>query len=227
MSEDRKLNLVLIASGGGTDAEAIMSAWCNGGIPGVDITTLISTKDGAGCLNKAKKFDVDPFICTKVSKINRLLEARQTDMVFLVGCIKKVETYKVAPTFNIHPADPVRFGGDGMYGLEPHQRVMLDVRDQIERGKKGIEDVFYTYPTVHRVTSDIYDSGDAILTGSVIIPRRIIKELLDEEIEIGIAAGKLQQVVLPYEWAMLPAAVNMAVLEYRAINAEFESQLKL
>ena len=101
-----------------------------------------------------------------------------------------------------------------MYGLKVHERVLENVVDLIERGKSdNREDIFYTYPTVHAVTKD-YDSGDPLMTVAVRIPFDLLHALLEYKIiDIKEAAKRLQEHVLPYEWAMLPAAVNIAALK--------------
>ena len=119
--------------------------------------------------------------------------------------------------YNIHPADPARHGGDKMYGLAVHQHVLEEVKDLIYRGKKNSLDNFYTYPTVHEATLD-YDGGDMLLRQAVLIPDTLVKNYCQGLMEPKQAAKALQEVVLPYEWLMLPAAVRMSarrILEKR------------
>ena len=221
-----KINLALIASGSGTDADSIMAAWEAGCIPEINPPILISTKKGAGCLEKARNHGVhsevidykeypglDPFNAA----INRTLKSAFTDLIFLVGCIHKIYPIEGMETYNIHPADPARHGGDKMYGLAVHQHVLEEVKDLIYRGKKSVSDNFYTYPTVHAATLD-YDGGDMLLRQAVLIPDNIVKGFYEGKMDPKQAAKALQGVVLPYEWLMLPAAVRMAarrILEKR------------
>jgi len=113
------------------------------------------------------------------------------------------------PEVNIHPADPHKHGGDGMYGLEVHRRVIMEIVDKIKRGKNAVGDKFYSCPTVHEVEME-YDSGHALLTGDIEIPEKIIHDVVEENISSHDAAKQLQQVVLLNEWLMLPTAVRMA-----------------
>lgn len=219
-----KVNVALIASGSGTDADAIMNAWRNGGIPNANIAVLISTKEGAGCLDKAKTLGVNrETVDAKAlgldedgfnERVREIIQEYEVNLVFLVGCIKRMnpEIIQVA-MFNIHPADTEKYGGDGMYGLEVHSRVVWDAVDQIDRGKKVLgQDRFFTYPTIHEVVYD-YDSGALLLIGAVEIPEATLRKVVDDDAEIDDAAEELQQVVLKHEWLMLPAAVNMAALK--------------
>ncbi len=221
-----EINLALIASGSGTDANAIMEAWEGGCIPEINPPLLISTKKGAGCLGKAQNHNIAAYVLDykeslSLDKFNiglsRILQQTFTDLIFLVGCVHKVYPIAGMDIYNIHPADPAKHGGDKMYGLAVHQHVLEEIKDLIYRGKKKSADHFYTYPTVHEANSD-YDGGDMILRQAVLIPQAIISDYGLGRKDPKQAAKDLQDVVLPYEWLMLPAAVRMAarrILERR------------
>jgi phosphoribosylglycinamide formyltransferase-1 len=221
-----RINLALVASGSGTDADSVMAAWEIGCVPEINPPLLISTKKGVGCLEKSmsrglrsevvdyKEYpDPDSFN----SVLKGILKSAFTDLVFLVGCIHKVYPVEGMTMYNIHPADPAGHGGDKMYGLAVHQHVLEEVKDLIHRGKKNIVNNFYTYPTVHEATLD-YDGGDMLLRQAVLIPDTLVKNYCQGLMEPKQAAKALQEVVLPYEWLMLPAAVRMSarrILEKR------------
>jgi phosphoribosylglycinamide formyltransferase-1 len=213
-----RINLALIASGSGTDANSIMEAWAAGCIPEVNPPFLISTKKGAGCLDKARNHGLEGgTIDYKESRgldnfnasLQALLKQTFTDLIFLVGCIHKVYPIEGMDCYNIHPADPAGHGGDKMYGLAVHQHVLDEIKDLIYRGKKKITDRFYSYPTVHEANQD-YDGGDLLLRQAVRIPDSLVSEYYSGLKDSEQAAKELQAVVLPYEWLMLPAAVRMA-----------------
>jgi folate-dependent phosphoribosylglycinamide formyltransferase PurN len=213
-----KVNLALIASGSGTDANSIMEAWAAGCIPEVNPPILISTKKGAGCLEKAGNHGLKAAIIDYKENrgpdnfnaaLQALLKQTDTDLIFLVGCIHKVYPIEGIDCYNIHPADPAGHGGDKMYGLAVHQHVLDEIKDQIFRGKKKISDRFYTYPTVHEADMD-YDGGDMILRQAVRIPESLVSDYYKGLKGPEQAAKELQGVVLPYEWLMLPPAVRMA-----------------
>ena len=217
-----KVKTVLIASGNGTDAEAIMKAYQKGTIANAEIVALISTKEGAGCLDKAKKYDVPGHtIARKQFKdsslvfdmlITEILQELETKLVFLVGCIHRIPVSGSFVMYNIHPADTGKHGGQGMYGIAVHKDVLLEAKSLIERGKKSVKDKFFTTPTIHRVIEE-YDKGEALLTANVRIPQEIIERLIQGEIDLTTAAELLQRHVLPYEWLILPLAVDIAALQ--------------
>lgn len=216
------INLMLIASGSGTDANSIMGAWRKGWLREVDNIVLVSTKPGAGCLDKAKDHEVASFVLKPPSSplTNENREAYQRELVgavlihssalvFLVGCIVVLPSMGI-PMYNIHPADTEDHGGEKMHGLMVHEHVLAKAIDLVRRGKKSLKnDRFFTYPTVHEVT-EIPDGGPPLLRGSVEIPKSILRGVLDQTHTLTEAAAMLQKVVLPYEWQMLPAAVRMA-----------------
>jgi len=216
MKEIQKVKTVLIASGSGTDAYAIMDACRKGYLPDVSIEALISTKEGAGCLEKAEKFGIKTIVIDRKKlgddilfdkMLSRELHKLGCQLVFLVGCVVRIYPDNMYTIYNIHPADPVKFGGKGMYGLKVHQI------DLIEREKNEVRDVFLTYPTVLEATKD-YDSGNTLMNVAVQIPFEIIYNLVVyKNTSLEEASKKLQEHILQYEWAMLPAAVNIAALK--------------
>lgn len=216
---ENKVATVLIASGSGTDADAIMKAYRAGFIPEIDLRLLVSTKKGAACLEKARTHNikgilVDQHAILSNQEFNEFLQYHLKNiacrLVFLVGCIKKILPIEGVAIYNIHPADLINFGGKGMYGLKVHEKVLLQVEDLIARGRKTSDDRFFTYPTIHEVTEE-FDSGQILLQATVEIPKEIIHRwLITKEIDLKTAAEELQRHVLPYEWAILPTAVAIA-----------------
>lgn len=224
MKAKPQVNLMLIASGSGTDAFSIMDAWKKGQIPEVGEIILVSTRADAVCLDKAASCGVESFTLVPPSiplrdgqhklafqaEISTLARGYEVGVIFLVGCVDIVPLIEGVSMYNIHPADPDLYGGDGMYSLKPHESVMAAALDKIRRGKKVLgRDRFFTYPTVHEVTA-IPDDGPPLLQGSVEIPGELLYEVLMEKCTLQDAADRLQKLVLPYEWKLLPAAVRMA-----------------
>jgi phosphoribosylglycinamide formyltransferase 1 len=211
-----KVKTALIASGSGTDAYAIMDAYKSGQIPNIDLAVLISTKSGAGCLEKAKECGIAALTISREElggygfnhELLHTLINKEIKMVFLVGCIVKIRVIPDITFYNIHPADIETCGGKGMYGLEPHKKVLSDVADLVRRGRKNADDKFYTQPTIHQVT-DQYDDGDYFMKLNIEIPNELIVNFIKNN-ELEESASQLQKHVLQYEWLMLPPAVKMA-----------------
>lgn len=214
----RKVKVALIASGGGTDALSIMNAFNRGEIINIELKLLISTKKDAGCLEKATHcnipaISIDRKEAGSSEAFNRALRyvlvSGEIEMIFLVGCIVKIEPIEGVAIYNIHPANLEKCGGRGMYGLEPHKKVLLEIKDLIKRGRRTATDRFYTEPTVHEVSGE-YDSGEYLLKLNLEIPKKIIADFMENPNRIEEAAKRLQEYVLPYEWQILPLAVKVA-----------------
>jgi phosphoribosylglycinamide formyltransferase 1 len=155
-------SLILFASGGGTNAAAII-AWfhqnnktlANG--KQVRVSLVVCNKPDAGVLEIAKQAHI-PFLLIDKHTINEALlieqlQSYEPSLIVLAGFMWKIPE-SVTHAFpgkiiNIHPALLPAYGGKGMYGHHVHEAV-------VAAGEKesGI--------TIHYV-NDAYDEGDIIL----------------------------------------------------------------
>jgi len=208
----------IIASGSGTDANAVMSAYSIGFMPELASLRLISTKKSAGCIGKAEiqkvmsdviecksKQDVPDFNC----RLNQHVKDQNIKLLILAGCVWEIYPMDGILVINIHPADTQKHGGRHMYGIKVHERVLSEAMDIIYRELKKPEDDFETCLTVHEVGFPI-DQGTIVMRASVKIPNGIIMDLHNGNLSLRDAADKLQKHVLEYEWIFLPAAVRAA-----------------
>lgn len=223
-----QINVALVATGSGTDGRAIMKSWKNGCIPNSNIKLLISTKHGAKCLDKADDAGVENCVIARSDYASldafneafaKRMKEKNIQVIFLVGCLVKIYPIEGIVIYNIHPCDIHRHGGDGMYDLNTHKHVLADIKDQINRGKKMVNDRFFTYPTVHEAVLE-YDAGEPLMQCAVEIPHALITEMMAGVVELEKSASRLQQIVLPYEWIMLPCAVQMAAQKILKISAD-------
>ncbi len=222
-----KIKIGLVASGGGTDANSVMVAFRNGQLLSeCDIVGLLSTKADAGCLEKAAAHDIPTRVIERhgrpvpgkgqadfEAEVSQWFLENEIQLVFLLGCIHRMPTNcwlkdhsARVVMYNIHPALPREHGGKGMYGLKPHKHVLAEVIDRLDRGQASPGEHFFTFPTVHEVTSE-YDQGGVLLQAAVPIPSLLIGQA---RTDLEAAAKKLQDIVLPIEHLMLPTAVNIA-----------------
>lgn len=210
MSE-RKVRVVLVASGSGTDANSVMAD----PPPNGEIMALLSTVEGAGCLEKARAHGIECGTIARDGKaweefereVTNWITSFKTEAVFLLGCIHLMPLIPGVLMWNIHPACPRKHGGRAMHGLEPHKHVLAEIVDEIKRGMAKATDRFFTHPTVHEANAK-FDQGEWFLRGHIEVPRTCVELAMNGQLEE--AAKGLQKEVLPYEWLMLPAAVRMA-----------------
>lgn len=130
MKPTHTIRLALLASGNGTNAEAIMKHFEHH--PRVGVVLLLSNNPDARALERAKKFHVPTRIFNRVqfsngSDVLRWLEEFQVTHVVLAGFLWLVPSAIIAAypkrILNIHPALLPKHGGKGMYGEKVHEAV--------------------------------------------------------------------------------------------------------
>ncbi|EIW00573.1 LOW QUALITY PROTEIN: phosphoribosylglycinamide formyltransferase, formyltetrahydrofolate-dependent [Thermoanaerobacter siderophilus SR4] len=186
------MNLVVMASGNGTDLQSIIDA-IEAGYINARIIAVISDKKGAYALERAKKHGIATYCLPKKElkenfqrELLKLLEKLNPDGIILAGFLT-ILSGEIVERFenriiNIHPSLIPAFCGKGFYGMKVHQAVY-------EYGVK------YTGCTVHFV-----DSGTD--TGPIIF-QEVVK--IDEEDTPETIAKK----VLEVEHKVLPYAVKL------------------
>jgi len=228
MTMEEGINAGIIASGGGTDANAVMSAYNMGFMPEIANLRLISTKGNAGCIGKAEiqKIKTEVIECRSKQEVpdfnlrlNQYIKDQNIQLLILAGCVWELYSIEGVLMINIHPADTGKHGGRHMYGLTVHERVVSEVMDMIYREVAKPEDDFETCVTVHEVGIPI-DQGPVVMRAPVKIPKEIIMELHAGALTLKEAAEKLQKHVLEYEWIFLPAAVRAAARNLISGNRE-------
>ena len=148
-------NIVIFASGAGTNAENIIRYFSNE--KKAKVVLVLSNKPQAKVLERAAALGVDVFFFDRrqfyeTEEVLFILQRRNADLIVLAGFLwlvplRIIEAYK-GRIVNIHPALLPGFGGKGMYGDRVHKAV-LDARCK----ESGI--------TIHFV-NEHYDSGDII-----------------------------------------------------------------
>jgi phosphoribosylglycinamide formyltransferase-1 len=148
-------NIVIFASGAGTNAENIIRYFSNE--KKAKVVLVLSNKPQAKVLERAAALGVDSFFFDRrqfyeTEEVLFILQRRKADLIVLAGFLwlvptRIIEAYR-GRIVNIHPALLPGFGGKGMFGDRVHKAV-LDAR----RTESGI--------TIHFV-NEHYDSGDII-----------------------------------------------------------------
>ncbi|MBQ3936692.1 MAG: phosphoribosylglycinamide formyltransferase [Ruminococcus sp.] len=189
-------NIVVLVSGGGTNLQALIDAQNKGLIKGGRISCVISSKQGAFALERAKKADIPTVVIPRkeyadskayseaiLAELNR----QNADLVVLAGfmtildeCVTKAYPYKI---INVHPALIPSFCGEGFYGLKVHEKAL-------EYGVK------VSGATVHFVNEKA-DAGAIILQGTVDVQNDDTPEVLQRRIMENV------------EWKLLPKAVSL------------------
>ncbi len=150
------LNIAIFASGGGSNAEAIIRHLKDHAE--LSVRLIVSNRKNAGVLDRADRHNIEKLLIDRKgfyeekNIITRLTTAK-IDLIVLAGFLWLIPEYLIEHfpnrIINIHPALLPKYGGKGMYGHHVHQAV-FDNKEK-ESG-----------PTVHYV-NEHYDEGNIIL----------------------------------------------------------------
>lgn len=153
----RPLSIAVLASGGGSNLQALLDRFNAKDSSEARVALVISDREEAGALERARRARVPGHvIATKgraqaeiAGELLTTLHEHDVGLIALAGYLKLVPA-EVVRAFrerivNIHPALLPAFGGPGFYGMRVHEAV-------IESGAT------VTGPTVHLVDEE-YDRG--------------------------------------------------------------------
>ncbi|MBF1052802.1 MAG: phosphoribosylglycinamide formyltransferase [Peptostreptococcus sp.] len=179
-------NIAVLVSGGGTNLQSIIDAVEAGRING-QIKLVISNKEGAYGLERAKNHNIRAVFEKDEQAIIDIMKESQIDLVVLAGFLKIL-----SPNFtkafenriiNIHPSLIPSFCGKGYYGLRVHEAA-------VEYGVK------VSGATVHFVDENA-DTGPIIRQETVeVLPEDSPKDLQQRVLKIEHRI--LSQVVADY-----------------------------
>ena len=189
------MKIAVLVSGGGTNLQAIIDAIASGKITNTEIALVISNKEGAYALERAKNAGIEGRFISPKQYADK--EAYSKDMIKIIkdaGCelivlagflVVLPESFVNAfegKIINIHPSLIPSFCGDGFYGLKVHEKAL-------ERGVK------VTGATVHYVDSGT-DTGPIINQKAVYVKPSDTPEILQK------------RVMEEAEWSILPQAID-------------------
>jgi phosphoribosylglycinamide formyltransferase-1 len=175
----RRIRIGVLASGGGTNLQAIIDACERGEIDG-DVVVVISNVPEAYALERARTHRIPAFAfphsgVTREEHEKDIIDClvqHQVDLVVLAGYLRMMTPLFInkyaGKIMNTHPALLPSFGGKDMHGLKVHQAV-------IDYGCK------VSGCTIHFVTVEI-DGGQIILQKSVPVLEDDTPETLQERI---------------------------------------------
>lgn len=152
-------NILLFASGSGTNAENIILHFQKTNT--AKVVAVFSNNPNAMVLERAKNLNVATFVFSRedlsaeivLDKVNQF----QPDLIVLAGFLWKFPLNIIAAypnkIINIHPALLPKYGGKGMYGMNVHRAILEN-----KETETGI--------TIHYI-DEHYDEGDIIFQEKV------------------------------------------------------------
>lgn len=126
-----KINLAILASGSGTNAQNLIHHFSNHSI--IQVVLVVSNKPNAGVIQKSKSLGVPvAILCNdeveSAEVLGDILRSAKVDLIVLAGFLRKIPLRVIAEwperIINIHPSLLPKFGGYGMYGIRVHQAVL-------------------------------------------------------------------------------------------------------
>lgn len=191
-----KKKIAVLVSGGGTNLQAILDACDSGKIVSGEVSLVLSSKEGAYALERAKAHGVEGIVLARRDYPDRKaysdalcaeLTGRGIDLIVLAGFMIILDESFIRAfanrIINVHPALIPSFCGDGFYGLHVHEAALA----------KGVK---VTGATVHFV-NEICDGGPIILQKAVGVEQGDTPEVLQ------------RRVMEQAEWQILPEAVEL------------------
>lgn len=191
-----KKRVAVLVSGGGTNLQAILDAEDSGVISSGEVALVVSSKEGAFALERAKKHNIEALVLPRKDfpdrksysdALREMLEKYKIDLVVLAGFMIILDVSFIREyqnrIINVHPALIPSFCGDGFYGLHVHEAALA----------KGVK---VTGATVHFV-NEICDGGPIILQKAVQVAQNDTPETLQ------------RRVMEEAEWKILPEAVEL------------------
>lgn len=177
------INIVVFASGSGTNFQAIIDAAENGQING-RIQGLITNKQDIQAVERARKHDIQhaflaPSQFSEQSSYTKaLLKQLQdwdTDLIALAGYMIKIPSEVIQKyegrIVNIHPALLPKYGGKGFYGMNVHRAVIENKETESGCSVHLVTEEYDEGPVIARHKVKVKDSDDA---GD--LAKRILKE---------------------------------------------------
>lgn len=192
-----KVKIAVLASGGGTNLQALLDAQKTGILKSGSISMVISNRKDAYALERAQNSGIKTAVVLRKEcktseefekRIIDLLEDKKIDLIVLAGFMTILSAdftrrYE-GRIINVHPSLIPAFCGKGYYGLKVHEAALA-------RGVK------VTGATVHFV-NEVPDGGSIIMQKAV-------------EVKDGDTAQTLQRRVMEEaEWKILPLSVEKA-----------------
>lgn len=181
------VKIAVFISGGGTNLQSLIDAVENKYIDNGEIALVISSKETAYGLERAKKANIKAEFIKDEDIIIKRLKEENIELIVLAGYLsivseKLVNLYENR-IINIHPSLIPAFCGPGYYGLHVHRAVY-------KRGAK------VSGATVHFVSS-VVDGGPIILQEAIDISNAKTPEEIQE------------MILLNVEHKLLPKAVKL------------------
>lgn len=197
-----KTRIAVLASGGGTNLQALLDAQKGGKLPDGEIVLVVASNPKAYAITRAQQAGVPAVVCSRKAlgsqaafeaAISQALADHGVELIVLAGFMSILSEAFTSRwprrILNVHPSLIPAFCGKGYYGLKVHQAAL-------DYGVK------VTGATVHFV-NEVPDGGEILLQKAVDVLPGDTPEVLQ------------RRVMEQAEWILLPQATQMISEEIR------------
>jgi formyltetrahydrofolate-dependent phosphoribosylglycinamide formyltransferase len=176
LSQKKKINIAIFASGGGSNAEKIITYFKNHST--IQVVVVYCNVPTAGVITIAKNNQIPVVLIEKnhfnqTNKYIDLLHQQQIDCIVLAGFLLKIPDTMVHAfpnkIINIHPALLPKFGGKGMYGKHVHEAVIAAKEKQSGITIHYVDEHYDHGSTIFTITCNIVDTDTADLLAKKVL----------------------------------------------------------
>lgn len=192
----RQARIAVFVSGSGSNLQALLDAQISGQLSSGQITLVVSDREGAFALQRAKTAGVPALVISRKGedmerRLEETLRGHRIDLIVLAGYLTILSPEFVSAhqgrIINVHPSLLPAFGGKGYYGLKVHEAAL----------RRGVK---ISGATVHIVTEEP-DGGPIVLQKAV----RVLKGDTPESLQ--------KRIMQKAEWLLLPRAAEILCKE--------------
>ncbi len=192
----RQARIAVFVSGSGSNLQALLDAQISGQLSSGQITLVVSDREGAFALQRAKTAGVPALVISRKGEdmerhLEETLRGHRIDLIVLAGYLTILSPEFVSAhqgrIINVHPSLLPAFGGKGYYGLKVHEAAL----------RRGVK---ISGATVHIVTEEP-DGGPIVLQKAV----RVLKGDTPESLQ--------KRIMQKAEWLLLPRAAEILCKE--------------
>jgi len=193
MTAPSPIRVAVMASGGGTNLQALLDAL--NGAPGgaARVFRVVSNRQDAGALDRARRAGVAAVTVAHPADADDYMAALgDAQLVVLAGYLKLVPPAVVSRfrwrMVNIHPALLPEFGGPGMYGARVHEAVLAAGVKQSGASVHYVTEEYDRWAVIARAGVPVR-SGDtpATLAARVLTAEhRLLPRVVSELVRLGL-----------------------------------------
>ena len=194
MGEAEGIRTVVFASGGGSNFQALIDRFGDGG-EGVSLAGLIASREDAGAIGRAETAGIPTVVAAGDREEERLVEALRTfdpGLVVLAGYMRLVPEAIVREWWgrivNVHPALLPAFGGRGMYGGRVHAAVLASGARVTGVTVHFVDEAYDRGPIIQQWPVPVLEGDDAATLAARVL--RVEHRLLPDVVA-AIAAGRV------------------------------------